>query len=541
MCRTRLEVSILKFLYCTIIVATLLFFYLAICFNCSLFTISPSNRLERPVYTRWHAQSAEGTEFLKKNLTGLEELSPVECFEKLFNQEILDFIRLQTLTYAVTIKKDNAFTLDDHEFKGFMGILLYNSYVVMPNERMYWSNESTVGQKLVKNSMTRNDYRKIKSFIQLYDRASPNKERGFKVKSLISMLNKSFQRFGIFDKNLTIDKFTVKLGDEEKFFLKRKPKKCGYRIWAMCGEEGYCYKFDLYCGDCQKPEMNSSDNSLGSKVVTSMVEAIKHPNEHFVFFDKFFTSREILQALREKGIRASGGIRESRLQNCSIKPIHVLSGENPGAFDHRFDKNGELLTVRWHGNKCVSMMSNYDDIKPSCIAKYYNVSEKLKTSVTQPKCVKDYMNGSRGVALFDWYLNKHDIKIRSRKWHWCLFTKILDMVVANAWILHKTVTKSNKVMPILDFRREIAETYLKAAGNVQRTPVGRPRTEDTKLGKQLPKSLRYDGMNHYIKKHESGKRNRCQFWGCSRKTLTRCTKCNIAVCLDCFAPFHSKH
>ena len=470
----------------------------------------------------------------------LSELSPVEIFEKLFSDEILKFIQVQTLTYAITVKKDNVFTFDDHEFKAFIGFLLYNSYVVMPTERMYWSTESTVGQKLVKDALSRNTYRKVKSYLQMYDRTIGSKERGFKIKPFIAMLNKTFQRFGVFDKTLTVGRLIVSPGDEEKFFLKRKPKKCGYKLWAMCGEEGYCYKFDLYCGEDQLRDNSKNDNAgFGADIVENMASALPNPTDHYLYFDKFFTSRELLQNLREKGIRATGGVKDNRLLNCTIKPIHILSNENPGAFDHRFDKNAELLTVRWHGNKDVSIMSNYDDIKPTCIAKYYNVSEKLKTSVTQPKAVKDYVNGSRGVGLFDWLLAKHDIKIRGKKWYWCLFTKILDMIVVNSWILHKTTSKSNRTLSILDFRREIAESYLKAACALQKG-AGPPKNAGAHLSKQLPSSLRFDGLHHYIAKNETGRRCRCQFLGCTRKTVNCCIKCNVAVCMECFALFHTK-
>jgi len=451
-----------------------------------------------------------------------------------------DFIRTQTLGYALNVKKDNQFSLEEHEFKAFLGFLIYNSYVIMPNERMYWTHESTVGQRIVKHAMSNNNYKKIKSYIQLYDRSNTGKERGYKVKPFISMLNKSFQQFGIYDKNITVDKILVKLGDEDRFFLKRKPKKCGYRLWTLCGEDGYCYNFDLYCGDEKKHNNLIDSNHIGTKVVMKMMDAVKYPNQHFVFFDKFFTSRELLLMLRDKGIRSSGGIRESRLPNCSIKSTQVLANENPGAFDHRFDKTEELLTCRWHGNKDVSILSNYDDIKPSCITKYYNVQNKLKTSVTQPKCIKDYVIGSRGVGLFDWYLNKHDIKIRSRKWHWCLFTKILDMIIVNAWILHKTVSPKNKETPILEFRREIAEWYLRDAAVNHEKNSAPGKKKKSNEGAQVPTSLRYDGMYHYISKDGRGKRNRCRVVGCPKRPFTICTKCKVALCLgECFTSYHA--
>lgn len=33
-----------------------------------------------------------------------------------------------------------------------------------------------------------------------------------------------------------------------KQFIHAKPIRFGYKLWAMCGDDGYCYNFSLYCG-----------------------------------------------------------------------------------------------------------------------------------------------------------------------------------------------------------------------------------------------------------------------------------------------------
>ena len=53
--------------------------------------------------------------------------------------------------------------------------------------------------------------------------------------------------------------------------------------------------------------------------------------------------------------------------------------------------------------------------------------------------------------------------IRGKKWYWCLITRVLDMAIVNSHILHKTAVTGDEQQTLLNCRREIAVTYLKAA------------------------------------------------------------------------------
>ena len=85
----------------------------------------------------------------------------------------------------------------------------------------------------------------------LCDLANDNRhDRGFKMRPLISMINAYFQQFGIFCENLSIDEMIVKHYGYHtlKQFIRGKTIRFGYKLWALCVSNGYCYNFDLYCG-----------------------------------------------------------------------------------------------------------------------------------------------------------------------------------------------------------------------------------------------------------------------------------------------------
>ena len=131
----------------------------------------------------------------------------------------------------------------------------------------------------------------------------------------------------------------------------------------MCGVSGFCYNFDLYCGKSSK---NEDDDGLllGTKVVLRMLEAVKVPNSHSVFFDNFFTGYDLLVHLRNLGYQATGTVRENRLSKCPLRPTNAMKKEKRGTYDYMFDTNEEILFVRWSDNKCVCVGTNYDTIEP---------------------------------------------------------------------------------------------------------------------------------------------------------------------------------
>ena len=81
--------------------------------------------------------------------------------------------------------------------------------------------------------------------------------------------------------------------------------------------------------------------------------------------------------------------------------------------------------------------------------------------------------------------------IGGKKWYWCLITRVLDMAIVNSHILHKTAATGDEQQTLLNCRREIAVTYLKAAA-IERGCSARPLPGNTSA------SLRYDGVGHFL-------------------------------------------
>lgn len=142
-----------------------------------------------------------------------------------------------------------------------------------------------------------------------------------------------------------------------------------------------------------------------------------------------------------------------------------------------------------------------------------------------------------GTYLMDQNISTYRLGIRSKKWWWCIFTWLIDVSISNAWILYKK--GHNTQLSQLDFRRNIAQTYLKKYENPPKT-AGRPSTSKFSVScNRISDDLRYDGLNHLLTYVPNNKR-RCAGEGCPTSARTMCTKCDVGLCLECNVIFHTR-
>lgn len=336
-----------------------------------------------PTYTKLPPEGSVAITNDKNLTTKLTGKSSIEIFENFFTDDIIEYIVKETIRYAES-KNNPDFIVSMDEIKAFIGILLFSGYHQVPSERHFWSDEEDLGIDIIKKCMPRSRYMKIKSFIHFADNTLMDKEdRGFKIRPLLSMINTEFKKFGIFDKELSIDEMIVKYYGHNtlKQFIRGKPIRFGYKFWALCGSSGYCYNFDLYTGK-SIAKNDREDLALGSRVVLDMLDFVSDPASHCIYFDNLFTSRDLLIHLQKCGYRATGTLRENRLSMCPIKDSKSLGKEDRGTYDFRFDVNGEILFVKWNDNKCVTIATNFDGIEP--LAQTSRWDRKLKKNVQFP-------------------------------------------------------------------------------------------------------------------------------------------------------------
>lgn len=472
--------------------------------------------------------------------TSLVDFTPVNIFEEFFDNNVYEMILDESKRYAATQKNKHDISITIDELKVFVGFLIFSGYHTLPSERDYWSDQEDLGEPIVKNAMSRNAYLELKSIIHFQDNSKANEnknDKSFKISPLFQMINTNFRKWGIFHAHLSIDEMIVRYYGHHslKQFIKGKPIRFGYKLWALCGEDGFCYNFSLYCGKDLSQTVHVEP--LGTRVVTNMLSVVENPESYFIYFDNFFSSHALFHMLNEMGFRATGTIRENRTKKCPMKSSKELEKEERGSYDYQFDEKNEILMVKWNDNKCVSLGSNFDTVEPLASAQRWNKAKMARAPIPQPRIIYNYNRYMGGVDQHDWLLEKHGISIRGKKWYWCLFTRVIDMAIVNAYILYKHIHGKSSIS-IKDFRRAIACHYLKI-GHGRPILKGRPYSWTSTSRSSVSDDVRFDERGHLLGRRD--KQRRCQFPACQSKPLTFCRKCNVTLCTPCFAKFHIRN
>ena len=422
------------------------------------------------------------------------------------------------MLYANRDQNDANFNVTSDEMKRFIGILLFSGYHFVTSERDYWSNQPDLKVSFIADSMSRDRFLKIKKYFHVAD--NQNLEVGnrvAKVSFLYSSMNDNLCKWGIFHKKLSIDESMVPYYGKysAKQYMKGKPIRFGYKIWALCGADGYPYKLTIYTG---KNSSRPPNVPLGEHVVTDLLKIVidkSDPKYHEIYFDNFFTSAKLLDVLSPKGFICVGTVRENRTNGATKAMISTkdLKKKDRGSYDYRC--NNKIFVCKWHDNSVVNVASNYFTHEPVKKVSRY-VSGKGKISVPQPHLLNLYNQGMGGIDLMDRLLGSYRPMIRAKKCWWPLMTNLLNISVVAAWRFYCALHPEDKKMTHLDFRREIVLVLMKSEEKRMRASGG--------THCDLPQDVRYDGINHDPAPTQQG---RCVV--CQKNTRSQCAKCKIRL------------
>ena len=190
-------------------------------------------------------------EIMRKIKEQFRRKSPVEVFEKLFDDEIRKHIVQQSTIYA-SQKNRHSFVFSDNCRKKLIGFFLLTGYHGLPQERMYWCEDEVIESDIVRACFSRNQYLEIKRNLHFNDNftlGTGEHAGSFKIAALMKKMDENFLMYGVFSKHLSIDEQMVQYYSRHfmKQFIRGKPIGCRYKIWAMCCfDTGYCFNLDLY-------------------------------------------------------------------------------------------------------------------------------------------------------------------------------------------------------------------------------------------------------------------------------------------------------
>lgn len=127
-------------------------------------------------------------------------------------------------------------------------------------------------------------------------------------------------------------------------------------------KSGSCYK-DMY--------------GLGGEVVLNMLDRLEsqYPRRK-LYFDNFFTSIRLLEAIKERGHSATGTVRSKRTEKCPLPNAKQFEKRSQGSEEHFLEKDSGISVVMWNDNGVVTIASTHNGVHPIKQVQHWSVAER---------------------------------------------------------------------------------------------------------------------------------------------------------------------
>ena len=240
-----------------------------------------------------------------------------------------------------------------------MGIVKIPSYI------LYWSSNLRYGP--IADVMPIKRFEQLKRSLHFVDNTTfdaTKNDKLFKIRPMIEAIR---------DKCIKIEPEEFQSVDEQiipsktrrtkiRQYNPKKPKKWGFKNLVRAGASGFMYDFFLYAGK-NEPDPESGLQKC-AQVVSRLCKELPPNVRHKVFFDNWFTTLELMQHLKTKGLLAVGTIRANRLHGCPLAANKDLEKQGRGSMDYRTDNNSGIIITKWVDNSTMQLISNFVGIEP---------------------------------------------------------------------------------------------------------------------------------------------------------------------------------
>jgi hypothetical protein len=459
----------------------------------------------------------------------LQYMNTVEFFDLFFDADVVNSLVENTVKYAREVKGDHAFELDSETFRLFLAILLLSGYSVRPRRRMYWELQEDVHNDAVSKAMTRRRFEEILRYCHIADNDQLLATDKFsKVRPLLSLLNERWLLFRPPECHLSIDESMIPYYGRHgaKQHMHGKPIRFGFKVWLLATSSGYLIQGEPYQG--ASTGCTISHLGLGGLVVVDLVSELPRHQKYFLYFDNLFTSLPLPDHLTCDGFGATGTIRVNRTKKAPLQNLKQLQKEGRGSHYFIKDDVSGAVTVQWHDNSIVTLVSNCHSVLPLNQASRWSNKDKKVISVNQTRAISAYNKYMGGVDRLDQNVATYRVSIRTKKWWWSMFYFMLSASVSNAWILYRqSVNYASEKHDLLEFTRRIVLVYLQRYSQIA------DLKRITQKKRALPE-VRFDRMDHVI---VSILKQRC-CRQCGKKVARLCSKRQVPLHVNCFGPYH---
>ncbi|KAG7511951.1 hypothetical protein JOB18_015125 [Solea senegalensis] len=255
-----------------------------------------------PRPTTWHKVDLNNTALPEYQHSAPDYIDmPFQYFIRYFDAQMISHITYQNL-YAAQKDINTTLSTKENEIMTFLAILIYMGVVELPSVEGYWAMGTRVSQ--VANLMSSKRFRLLKRVIHFNDNTQipGTSDRFFKVRPLFSFLNYAFRCEPQTPKQ-SVDEVMVaykgKTAGNLRQYIKNKPDKWGFKLFARGSEDGFIHDMVLYQGkttlEAHDVPLTPEQIVLGatSQIVAVLASTMSSHTTTVIFAYNLFTSMEL--------------------------------------------------------------------------------------------------------------------------------------------------------------------------------------------------------------------------------------------------------
>lgn len=476
------------------------------------------------------------------NLPGLKglarsknEMTPLEAWSCLFTDAMVDFVieyTNQKITeYSENHATDAAYTnhVGSDEMRAFIGLMFLAGIFKSGREdaRGLWSSKSK-GRPIFRTVMSLNRFLFILSNLR-FDDESTREER--KKTDRLALISEFFNKFiknctdnYCCSEYVTVDEMLVPFRGRCFFrlYMKSKPAKYGLKIMCLCdAKTHYLYNAFIYAGK----ETPSRNNSLlvPTNNVLTLTEPIYGTNRN-VTGDNWFTSIELVDALKQKHLTYVGTIRKNKREIPPEFQPHRIRPVLSSVYGFQSDKT--LVSFVPKKNTSIALVSSMHH------------EPVTNPETKKPEIIEFYNSTKGGVDALDQKCAAYSANRRSQRWPTTIFCAMLNISGVNSHVLHSA--SNTKIMSRSTFLENLGYALVaphvqvrRSSANLSRELKGMMDKFLQEIGVELPEDISTaENSSGQPSPNKRLKKSRCHL--CPRKkdsnTPRVCSKCQKNVC-----------